>query len=83
LTSCIHYVLVLFLGFVSGWFMLAHRADQSWQDALVARYPRLFVSGDNQAGIPGYPLVGDGWRDLVERAAGRIANVLAAAPSAP
>jgi hypothetical protein len=28
------------------------------------------------------PLVGDGWRDLVERAVGRFADLLAAAPSA-
>jgi hypothetical protein len=62
--------------------MAGYHAGQTWQDALVARYPRLFLSGDNQAGIPGYPLVGDGWRDLVERAVGRIADVIAAAPSA-
>jgi hypothetical protein len=62
--------------------MLAHQADRSWQDALVARHPRIFLSGENQPGIQGYPLVGDGWRDLVERAVGRIADVLATAPSA-
>jgi hypothetical protein len=48
----------------------------------VARHPDLFFSGDHQTGIQGYPLVGDGWRDLVERAVGHIADVIAAAPSA-
>jgi hypothetical protein len=62
--------------------MLAHQVDRSWQSDLVARHPHLFVSGDHQTGISGYPLVGDGWRDLVERAVGRIADVIAAAPSA-
>jgi len=53
----------------------------TWQSALVARYPHLFIPRDNQFGLPGYPLVGDGWRDLVERAVGRIADVMAAEPS--
>jgi hypothetical protein len=54
----------------------------SWRCDLVARHPRLFLSGDNQTCIPGYPLVGDGWRDLVERAVDRIVDTLAAAPAA-
>lgn len=48
---------------------------------MVTRHPSLFLSGNNQASIPGYPFVGDGWRDLVERAIERIARILAAAPS--
>jgi hypothetical protein len=61
--------------------MLAHRSDRSWQDALVARHPHLFIPQDTHFGIPGFPLVGDGWRDLVERAVRRIADVIDAAPS--
>ena len=61
-----------------GWFMLAHHeGHQRWQDLLIARHPRLFLSGDMQNSIPGYPLVGDGWRVLVERAADRISDTLA------
>jgi hypothetical protein len=62
--------------------MLGHRTERTWRDALVARHPHLFLSGDNRTCIPGFPLVGDGWRDLVERAVERIADTLAAAPSA-
>jgi hypothetical protein len=61
--------------------MLAHHEGQRWQDLLVTRHPHLFLSGDDQNCISGYPLVGDGWRDLVERAADRIADTLAAARS--
>jgi hypothetical protein len=53
----------------------------TWQAQLVARYPDLFnqeVHGRVVA--PGYPGVGDGWRDLVETAVGRIATAVAAAP---
>jgi hypothetical protein len=61
--------------------MLAHQTERTWQDVLVARHPRLFLSGDDQPRITGYPIVGDGWRELVERAVDRIADTLAAAPS--
>jgi hypothetical protein len=61
--------------------MLAHHEGQRWQDLLVARHPRLFLSGNDRTSIPGYPFVGDGWRDLVERAVDRIAETLAAARS--
>lgn len=60
--------------------MLAHETKQAWQEALIVRHPRLFLSGSDQT-VSGYPFVGDGWRDLIERAADRIAGVLAAAPS--
>jgi hypothetical protein len=53
----------------------------TWQSQLVARYPDLFnqeIYGRVIA--PGYPGVGDGWRDLVETAMGRIAGAVAAAP---
>jgi hypothetical protein len=61
--------------------MLAHHEGRRWQDLLVARHPRLFLSGDDRTSIPGYPFVGDGWRELVERAVDRIADALTAAPS--
>jgi hypothetical protein len=61
--------------------MLAHHEGQRWQDLLVARHPGLFLSGNHRTSITGYPLVGDGWRELVERAVNRIADALAAAPS--
>jgi hypothetical protein len=61
--------------------MLAHHDVQRWQDLLIARHPGLFLSGNEPTSIPGYPFVGDGWRDLVERAVERIAGILAAAPS--
>jgi hypothetical protein len=63
------------------WVFVMERADNTWRDALVARHPRLFLSEDNTTCIHGYPLVGDGWRDLVERAVGRIADTLSATPS--
>lgn len=45
----------------------------SWRRRLVERFPNLFVhrQGD-QTSTPGYPAVGDGWRDLIEVAAERI-----------
>jgi hypothetical protein len=55
----------------------------TWQNELLARHPDLFTVVENgQTYAPGFPFVGEGWRDLVERAVGRIAAVLAAAPSA-
>jgi hypothetical protein len=61
--------------------MLAHQTERTWQDLIVARH--LFLSGCDRTSIQGYPLVSDGWRDLVERAADRIADTLAAAASGP
>lgn len=59
------------------------RTERTWQEALIARHPRLFtLSGNGRPSVPGYPFVGDGWRDLVERAAERIEHILAAVPSA-
>jgi hypothetical protein len=53
----------------------------TWQADLVARYPDLFNQEIHGRVIaPGYPSVGDGWRDLVETAVGRIATAVAAAP---
>jgi hypothetical protein len=52
-----------------------------WQAQLLARYPALFNREINgRVSAPGFPSVGDGWRDLVERAIGRIADAVAAAP---
>jgi hypothetical protein len=61
--------------------MSGNPTTPTWQSQLVARYPALFnqeIYGRVTA--PGYPSVGDGWRDLVETAIGRIATGVAAAP---
>lgn len=56
--------------------MSEHPHARSWQADLVARYPDLFVQEiHGRASTPGYPAVGDGWRDLVETAVARIADV--------
>jgi hypothetical protein len=61
---------------------MTNKLDPQWQDQLVARYPTLFVEESNgRIGTPGSPTCGDGWRDLVETAVGRIATAVAAAPS--
>jgi hypothetical protein len=55
--------------------------NPTWQSRLVARHPVLFNQDINGRVIaPGHPSVGDGWRDLVETAVGRIAAAVAAAP---
>lgn len=52
--------------------------NTSWRRRLVDRFPDLFLSMESgRTSTPGYPAVGDGWRDLVEVAVERIA---AAAP---
>jgi hypothetical protein len=62
--------------------MAGRRESRTWRDSLVARHPRLFNLTENgQTYTTGYPECGDGWRDLIETAAGRITDVLAAAPS--
>jgi hypothetical protein len=49
--------------------MTGNQSNRTWQTDLVARYPNLFnVEIDGQTLAPGYPMVGDGWRDLVQRA---------------
>ena len=61
--------------------MLAHETKRSWQDLLVARHTHLFtVMQNGQTSTPGWPTCGDGWRELVETAIGRIAVAVAAAP---
>jgi hypothetical protein len=45
-----------------------------WRDDLIARHPAMF--GDDPEYRPGFPEVGDGWRDLVELAVERLATVL-------
>jgi hypothetical protein len=54
--------------------MLAHQANQtSWQDALVARHPRLFnIAQHGGTYTPGSPECDEGWRELLERACVRI-----------
>ena len=61
---------------------MINQANRSWQADLVARYPHLFDTEiHGQIRRPGRPEVGDGWRDLVETAIGRIATAVAAAPT--
>jgi hypothetical protein len=62
--------------------MSGNQSNRTWQAQLVARHPGLFNQEINGRVIaPGYPMVGDGWRDLVETAIGRIASAVAAAPA--
>jgi hypothetical protein len=57
-------------------------APRTWQELLIERYPDFFRQQIDDVTIPsGYPTVGDGWRDLVERTVLRIeAAVHGAAP---
>jgi hypothetical protein len=48
--------------------------NDDWRDALMRRYPHLF-------GQSGYPTVGDGWRDLLERALQRFETVVVFEPA--
>ena len=61
--------------------MSEHQAERTWQAALVARHPALFnLTEHGRTSTPGWPTCGDGWRDLVETAVGRIAAAVSAAP---
>ncbi|WP_298257236.1 hypothetical protein [Bradyrhizobium sp.] len=44
---------------------------RDWRAELVESYPDLFRSGDPPR-VQGWPAVGDGWRDLMQRACVRI-----------
>jgi hypothetical protein len=62
--------------------MMSANQTNRWQTDLVARYPALFNQEFNgRVTAPGFPSVGDGWRDLVETAIGRIATAVAAVPN--
>jgi hypothetical protein len=62
--------------------MSSNQSNRTWQAELVARYPNLFNEEFNgRVTAPGYPTCGDGWRDLVQTAVGRIASAVAAAPN--
>jgi hypothetical protein len=62
--------------------MSADQSNRTWQADLVARYQDLFHQEfHGRVTAPGFPSVGDGWRDLVETAIGRIATAVAAAPN--
>jgi hypothetical protein len=55
--------------------------NPTWQAQLVARFPALFSQETNgRVSAPGFPSVGDGWRELVETAISRIAIAVAAVP---
>jgi hypothetical protein len=61
--------------------MSGNQTNRTWQDGLVTRYPTLFIEeSGGRISNPGWPEVGDGWRDLVETAIGRIASAITAAP---
>ena len=61
---------------------MSGNTNRTWQADLVARYPALFNQEFNgRVTAPGFPTCGDGWRDLVETAIGRIATADAAAPA--
>jgi hypothetical protein len=78
-------VLLLFMRWLVAWLewvMSAHQANRTWQSDLIARHPALFTITENgQTSTPGWPTVGDGWRELVETAVGRIADAVASAPA--
>jgi len=53
-----------------------------WRKQLVDRYPKLFSrTVDGKTVYSGYPCVGDGWRELVEKAIARVVAALKDAPS--
>jgi hypothetical protein len=56
---------------------MAH-TERDWRVALIEAHPNLFhpPAGRPEA-ADGYPLCGDGWRDLLERACARIEAALA------
>jgi len=61
--------------------MPGNQTNLTWQADLVARYPDLFIEeSGGRISTAGYPTCGDGWRDLVETAVGRIATAVAAEP---
>lgn len=56
---------------------MGHQAEWTWQSDLVARHPNLFnIRMDARKITPAYPAVGDGWRELIERAISRIAAAM-------
>ena len=60
---------------------MSGNSNRTWQADLVARYPDIFNQEfEGRVTAPGYPSVGDGWRDLIETVIGRIATAVAAAP---
>jgi hypothetical protein len=62
--------------------MSGNQTNRTWQTDLVASHPELFNQKfDGHVATPGCPTVGDGWRDLVEKAVGRIADAVAMAQS--
>lgn len=45
---------------------------KDWRVRLIESYPDLFHPSGNPPSAQGWPCVGDGWRDLLERACVRI-----------
>ena len=48
------------------------RVERDWRDELVLAYPDLFHPAGDPPAVQAVPDVGDGWRDLLERACARI-----------
>jgi hypothetical protein len=54
---------------------------RNWRDELLKRYHNLFVTPhEHLSTARGYPTVGDGWRDLLEKACARITQALSLEP---
>jgi hypothetical protein len=49
---------------------------KDWRTELVEAYPDLFHPSGNPPSAQGWPCVGDGWRDLLQRACARIRAVV-------
>jgi hypothetical protein len=52
------------------------RPHPDWRQALVESYADLFHPVGASLATPGIPAVGDGWRDLLERACARIRTAI-------
>ena len=49
-------------------------SETSWRRAVIDAHPDLFrMKSRGETFTPGYPTVGDGWRNLIEKAVARIA----------
>jgi hypothetical protein len=61
--------------------MSGNQSGLIWQAQLVGRHLQLFNQEFNgRVAAPGFPSVGDGWQELVQRAVERIAAAVSAAP---
>lgn len=54
------------------------RSEGDWRGALVRANPDLFHPAGDPAAVQAFPGVGDGWRDLLDRACARIRTAILA-----